>query len=65
MWKYYRKTQTQVMRPYIPGEDLSEISVSREDTPEEGGMIARDSVNPKDQWYVGKDFFKKNYEEVK
>lgn len=63
MWKYYRKTQTQVMRPYIPGEDLSKISVNKEDTPEEGGMIARNNNNPEDQWYVGKEFFKNNYEE--
>jgi hypothetical protein len=51
------------MRPYIPGEDLTGISVSKEDTPELGGMIAINASNPKDQWYVAKDFFKKNYEE--
>lgn len=52
------------MRPYIPGEDLTGISVSPENTPEEGGMIAQNPMNPKDQWYVAKDFFLANYEEV-
>jgi hypothetical protein len=61
-WKEYRKKGTQTMRPYKSGEDLTEVSVSPEDTPEEGGMIAINKENPKDQWYVAKDFFEKNYE---
>jgi hypothetical protein len=28
MWKKYRKTATQEMRPYVPGEDLTGISRS-------------------------------------
>ena len=61
-WKPYRKKSTQSMRPYIPGEDLTGISVSAEDTPEEGGMIAIDRDNPLDKWYVAKRFFLDNYE---
>ena len=54
------------MRPYIAGEDLSNISVNREDIPEEGGFIAQNIDNPKDMWYVGKDYFgKMQFEEVK
>jgi len=64
MWKKYIKTGLQDMRPYIPGEDLSEISVNSEDTPELGGMIARNSYNHKDMWYVSKLFFTENYAEV-
>ena len=64
MWKTYRKTAVQEMRPYIAGDDLSGISVSAEDTPEEGGMIARNSGNHGDQWYVGKAFFQTNYIEA-
>lgn len=64
MWKEYRKTAVQEMRPYVPGEELTGISVSPEDTPEEGGMIARNADNHADQWYVAKDFFAKNYEEA-
>lgn len=62
MWKKYRKTTIQEMRPYILGEDLTGISINPEDTPEEGGMIARNADNHKDQWYVSKAFFEKNYE---
>ena len=63
-WKEYRKKGTQLMRPYKPGEDLTGVSVNPEDTPEEGGMIAVNRENPKDKWYVGKEFFEKNYEEA-
>lgn len=61
-WKQYRKKALQDMRPYVPGEDLKGVSVSKEDTPEPGGMIARNAENPADQWYVAKAFFAKNYE---
>lgn len=64
MWKEYRKKTIQEMREYVPGEDLSNISVSAEDTPEKGGMIARNSANYSDQWYIAKDFFELNYEAV-
>lgn len=63
MWRQYRKIATQEMRPYVPGEDMSSISVSNEDTPKLGGMIARNSAHHKDQWYVAKDFFNGNYKE--
>jgi hypothetical protein len=63
-WKKYRKVATQEMRPYVPGEDLTGISVNKEDTPEPGGMVARNSVNHADQWYVAKKFFDDNYVEA-
>ena len=63
IWKKYRKIAVQEMRPYSPGEDLTAVSVSSEDTPEVGGMIARSSDTHADQWYVGKGFFEKNYKE--
>lgn len=62
--KYYRKKLKQPMRPYVPGEDLTGVSVNKEDTPEEGGMIAFNPDNLEDQWYVAKKFFEENYEEV-
>lgn len=60
-YKLYRKTATQPMRPYVPGEDLTGISVNKEDTPEIGGMIAVNPKNPEDRWYVAKKFFEENY----
>lgn len=60
----FQKTQLTPMRPYMPGEDLTGISVNHEDSPELGGMIARNSDNHADQWYVGKSFFETHYEPV-
>lgn len=62
--KNYRKKNVQPMRPYVPGEDLTGISVNKEDTPELGGMIAVNPKNPEDKWYVAKKFFEENYEEA-
>lgn len=62
--KNYRKKNVQPMRPYVPGEDMAGISVNKEDTPEEGGMIAVNTSNPEDRWYVAKKFFLDNYEEA-
>ena len=64
MYKNYRKKNVQPMRPYIQGETMDGISVNAEDTPEIGGMIAYNPENPDDRWYVGKQFFAHNYEEV-
>ena len=63
-FKNYRKKTVQPMRPYIPGEELTGISVNVKDTPEEGGMIAMNPANPADMWYVGKQYFLDNYEEA-
>lgn len=63
-WKDYIKKVVQPMRPYIPGEDLTGISVWEGDEPEEGGMIAVNPNNLSDQWYVAKKFFTENYVEA-
>jgi hypothetical protein len=60
-WQYYQKVAKQAMRPYITGEDLSDVSVSKEDTPRDGGMIAVSETNSMDKWYIAEDFFKRNY----
>lgn len=62
-WKQYRRTNVAEMRPYIPGEDLSTISVNPVDTPGPGGMIARNPKNHEDQWYVAEQYFKDNFAE--
>ena len=60
-FQFYREKALQPMRPYAPGEDLAGVSVSAEDTPELGGMIAVNPSNPADKWYVAKAFFEANY----
>jgi hypothetical protein len=58
----YRKNAVQPMRPYVPGEDLTGISVNKEDTPGPGGMIAVNPKNTEDKWYVAASFFTNNYD---
>ena len=64
-FKLYRKSGLQKMRPYIPGEVLSYISISKEDeengSPKVGDMIAV-GKSPTDMWLVAKEFFEDNYE---
>jgi hypothetical protein len=60
----YRKKGTQGMFPYVSDSDLVGVSVSAEDTPELGGMIAVNKDNPADKWYVAKNFFEDNYEKA-
>ncbi len=59
--KYVRKGFSE-MRSYVPNEDLSSVSVSDADTPELGGMIARNPKDHTDQWYVAKKYFEDNLE---
>ena len=64
-FKLYRKKQLQAMRPYVPGEDMTGISVSAPDKALpalDGGMIAQSATNPDDKWYVAAKFFADNYE---
>lgn len=60
-FKNYTKILSQPMRPYVPGEDLTGISVWEGDTLEQGGMIAQNPADPTDRWYVAKKFFEDNY----
>lgn len=64
MYEQYRRTGLAEMRPYIPGEDLDDVSVSPEDKPEDGGMVARNPKNHNDKWYVAKKYFKDNFEKA-
>ena len=68
-FRRYRRKQIAELRPYIPGETLSErVSISAADrengSPKEGDMIARDPANHDDQWLVSKDYFEANFEPI-
>ena len=64
-WKRYKRKGLSEMRPYVKGEDLNGVSVSKEDNPEtDMGMIARNPKNHEDQWYVAKKYFEDNFEEA-
>jgi hypothetical protein len=65
----YRRTQIAEMRPYYPGEQLSErVSISAPDreagSPKRGDMIARNPANHDDQWLVAARYFADNFEPV-
>lgn len=64
-WKKYRRKGYAEMRPYIMGEDMTNISVSKPDQENslENGMIARNPENHDDQWFVAFEYFRANYEE--
>lgn len=62
-FKKYRRTNIAEMRPYVKGEDLTGISVSKTDDPENDmGMIARNPENHDDRWYVARTYFLANFE---
>ena len=62
-FKQYQRKGLSEMRPYIKGEDLSNISVAPIDGPEtDMGMVARNPKNHKDQWYVARKYFNENLE---
>ena len=55
------------MRPYVLGETMDGVSISDADKQLEsleGGYIARNPINHEDKWYVAKDYFDTNLEEV-
>ena len=61
--RLYRKKGTTPMRPYVPGEDMTGVSVSEEDQPpREGGFIAHDPNNQADRWYINPEYHLANYE---
>jgi len=68
-FKRYRRKQVAELRPYEPGENLSErVSVSAADreagSPKEGDMIARNPEDHADQWLVSKEYFETNFESI-
>ncbi len=64
-FKKYRRTNISEMRTYVKGEDLTGVSVSDADNPEEDmGMIARNPKNHTDRWYVARAWFEENFEEL-
>jgi len=58
----YQRKGLSAMREYADGESLEGVSVSSEDTPGIGGMIAVNVKNPSDKWYVAAKYFDDNLE---
>jgi hypothetical protein len=62
----FRRKQIAELRPYVPGEDLTNVSISFEDekagSPVVGDWIARNPKNHADMWLVAKAYFHDNFE---
>lgn len=68
-FRQYQRSQKAELRPYIPGEVLSDrVSISAADreagSPKPGDMIARNPADHKDQWLVSAAYFEANFEPV-
>jgi hypothetical protein len=67
-YQQYRRKQIAELRPWTPGDDMSGVSVSVEDSkagsPKPGDMIARNPKNRADRWLVAAEYFAYNFEMV-
>lgn len=64
VFKRYRRKGFSELRPYVPGEDLSGVSVQQDQTPRAGGMIARNPSDHSDQWYITPEYVAEHLELV-
>ena len=63
-FKLYKRVGECEARLYVKGENLSNISVSRQDNPEEDmGWICRNPKDHKDMRYVNYEYFINNYQD--
>lgn len=67
-FQQYRRKQIAELRPVVPGESMTGVSISAEDakagSPKPGDMIARNPKNHADQWLVAAQYFTDNFESV-
>jgi hypothetical protein len=65
-WGQYKRKGVSEMRPWVPGFDMTQVSVSPADkengSPKAGDMIARNPKNHADQWLVAAKYFTENLE---
>ena len=66
--RYFQKKTIQAMEAWHPDYDMTNVSVSVEDSaadsPKIGDFIATNPSNPNDKWLVAEEFIKENYIEV-
>ena len=65
-WTRYRRTNVAEMTPWIPGMDMTCISVAeiakQNGSPKQGDMIARNPNCHEDKWLVAAEYFQENFE---
>lgn len=63
-YQEYHRTGSTWMRPHVPGEDMTGVSVDKSDLDKldsPGGFVAADPNDPDSQWYVSAEWVAKNY----
>jgi hypothetical protein len=64
----YRRTQIAEMAQWVPGFDMTDVSISAADlkagSPKPGDRIARNPRNHDDKWLVAYDYFIENFEPI-
>lgn len=69
IFKQYRRKQIAELAQWVPGFDMTRVSVSDADkengSPKEGDMIARNPINHADKWLVAWQYFNDNFEKIK
>lgn len=67
-FKQYKRIENAEMRPFVIGEILYDVSISKPDkangSPKEGDMIARNPKDHSDLWLVSAQYFKDNFEAI-
>jgi hypothetical protein len=67
-WTQYRRTTVMDMRPYEPGEDITNIEISPLDaaqgSPKEGDMIARNPNDDSKGWLISRAYFAHNFTRI-
>ena len=68
MFKQYKRSQIAEMARWVPGMDITDVSISKPDqeagSPKDGDMIARNPKNHNDKWLVAAQYFADNFEEI-
>lgn len=66
LFKQYRRKELGELRPYVRGENMTNISISGPDreagSPKAGDMIARNPADHNDKWLVAKAYFEANFD---
>lgn len=68
IYKQYRRSQIAEMARWVPGFDMTGVSISEPDkkagSPKDGDMIARNPKNHEDRWLVAAAYFADNFETI-
>lgn len=60
-FKTYKRRHLSEIRSYVPGDDMTNISISEKDkaegSPKIGDMIVRNPIDHTEQWLISHEYF--------